>query len=405
AQGATSGGRTLRVRSALLVAEVALSVMLMVGSGLLIRSLIQVQAQSPGFDEENLIAVSLDLPYSKYDGRVPQRAFYTALLDRVRQIPRVIAAVGTTEPPVIGFDNTFSFEIEGRPRPGPNPRQEPATLMPVTPGYFDALDIPLLAGRTFTERDRSDAPPVAMVNRTMAERLWPSGDAVGARVRRDEDQPWIEIVGVVGDTRHHGLEEPVRPAWYFPYEQAPWGWMSWMTLLVRTAGPDPLSHTRALEEAVWSLDRDLPIHRIGLIEDFYADTLARRRFITVLLGGFAALALVLGSIGLYGVLSYSVAGRTREFGVRLALGEAPRSVAAGVLRNGIGLTALGLLLGTAAALALSRFLRSMLWGVAPADPVTLAAVAGVLLCAAALACWLPARRATRADPILALRAP
>ena len=403
--GQGAGGRNpLRTRSVLLVLEVAFSVMLMVGSGLLIRSLVRLHDEDVGFNADLLIAVSLDLPYSRYPARAQQREFYGTLLARVEAIPGVLALAGTTEPPVVGFNNTFSFEIEGRPRPGPNPRQEPASLRPVTSDYFRRVGIPLVAGRAFTARDRADAPPVALINRTMADRLWPRGDAVGSRIRRGEDQPWIEVVGIVGDTRHFGLERPVEPAWYIPYDQAPWDWMSWMTLLVRSDRAEPLALAGAIEQAVWAVDPELPIGRIGLVDEYYAEALARRRFVTFLLGGFAALALLLGGVGLYGVLSYSVARRTREFGVRIALGASPVSVAAGVVREGLVLTSMGLLVGSAAALALSRFLRHLLWGVSPADPVTIASVAVVLLGAAAAACWVPARRATRANPIIALRA-
>jgi predicted permease len=286
--------------------------------------------------------------------------------------------------------------------------EEDAPHRIVTDGYFRTLGIPLAAGRAFTPADRAGAQPVVMVNRSFEQRYFPSGGAVGRRMAFDPEGPWHEIVGVVGDTRHLGLEEPPVPAVYAPHRQKTWEWMSWMTLLVRVdplggEGADPVILADAVRAEVWALDGALPLLAVRTVEEIYADSLARRRFDTLLVSLFAAAALALGLVGLYGVMAFSVARRTREIGVRMALGARGGSVTGMVLAEGARLTAAGLIVGLAGALAATRLLSSLLFGIEPHDPATFAAVAALLVALALTACWLPARRAARIDPARALQ--
>jgi len=241
-----------------------------------------------------------------------------------------------------------------------------------------------------------------VVNRSFAEHYWPGESAVGRRVAFDPEGPWHEVVGVVADTRHRGLEAPVEPAFYAPLRQKTWEWLSWMTVLVRTDG-DPLALTDAVRAQVWELDGDLPLLAVRTVEQLYADSVARRRFDTLVVSLFAGFALLLGLVGLYGVMAFSVVRRTREIGVRMALGARTGAVASLVLRQGARLTAVGLAVGLAAALAASRLLASQLYGVEPHDPVTFAAMAAILGVLSLLACYLPARRAARIDPAEVLK--
>lgn len=400
-----SGGQPRSsLRSALLAGEVALSLVLLVAAGLLVRSFLTLQRVEYGFDPEGLLAVSLDLPGSRYSGTEDHRAFYESLLSRVRALPGVVSVTGTPEPPIVGFNNTFSFIIENRPRPGPNPREVPVEVRPVPPGYFRTMRIPLVRGRAIRESDGAEAERVAVVNEALARAHWPAGDAVGARITFDDEGrgPWVEIVGVVKDTRHYGLERPAEPALYVPYDQKRWGWMSWMTLMVRTAG-DPLSLAEPMKRAVWELDDELPIHRLEPVTELYRQSNAERRFITLLVGAFASLALLLGALGTYSVVSYTVSGRRREIAVRIALGAGPRGVTASVLGDGARVTAVGITLGLVLALALSRLMAGLLYEVTPADPTTFLGVIGLLLAVTLAASLIPARRAARVDPMRTLK--
>lgn len=399
------GGRDSALGRAVLVAEVALSVLLLAGAGLLVRSFVQLQEVDPGFQAENLLAVSLDLPRSRYSGTEDHVSFYRSVIGRIEEIPGVVSAAGTPEPPIIGFNNTFSFVVEGRPRPGPDPREDPVEVRAVTPGYLRNLGIPLVAGRGIEERDRADAPRVAVMNQSLARKYWPDGDAVGKRINFDEDRsgPWWTVVGVAADTRDAGLEEPPSPALYIAHAQKRWSWMSWMTLLVRTAGA-PGSVSGAVEAAVHEQDDHLPIHRLAPVTELFAESQARRRFATGLLGGFAALALLLGAVGIYGVISYSVARRRREIGIRMSLGAARRRIARHVVGDALRVAGVGAGLGLLGALILTRFLEGLLYAVPPRDPVTLAAAAAVIGVVAVVASWLPARRAMGLEPVEVLRA-
>ena len=388
-----------RLRPALVAVQVALAVVLLAGSGLLLRSFLAVRSVDPGFDTGGLLAVSLNLPASSYPDTPDHVRFYEDLLERLARLPGVASVAATNEPPILGYDMSRTPVLEGAEGdwPGPSP---PHRI--VTAGYFEALGVPLVAGRTFHRFDRPGSPLVLVVNEAMARELWPGEDPLGKRLAFDPEGPWHEVVGVVGDTRDQGLEAPADPAIYAPLAQKGWHWMTWMTVLVRTGG-DPYAVADAVREEVWALDPSLPVLATRTVDEIYAESRARRRFHTLLLSLFAGFALVLGLVGLYGVTAFAVARRTREIGIRMALGAQRASVAAMVLRQGAVLAALGLAAGTAAALALSRTLASLLYGIGPHDPATFAAVVGLLAAAALGACYLPARRAARLDPTRALR--
>jgi predicted permease len=399
------GLRHAKLRSGLLIAEVALSVVLLVGAGLLVRSFMRLQALDLGFRAENLLTMSIDVPRSRYSGTQQHVDFYNQLLERAEALPGVISVAGTAEPPLMGYNMTFSFAIEGRPSGDPDGREDPVSLRSMTPGFFRTMGIPLLSGRVIDTGDRAGAPAVIVINEALARRHWPGENPVGQRISfvGPEGPDWWEIIGVVGATRHSGADRPADPALYIAHAQKTWDWMSWMTIVARTDGA-PLALAPAFREALRQIDDRLPIERLSTMNELYADSNARRRFAATLFGGFAALALVLGVIGIYGVLSYSVARRTRDIGVRIALGARRSSVAAAVVRQGLTLAVAGVVIGLAAAYVLTRFLESLVFGITTTDTVTFVAVPILLTAVAALAAYLPARRATRVDPVQALRA-
>jgi predicted permease len=395
--------RHARLRAALLVAEVALSVILVIGAGLLLRSFQQLQQVDYGFDPENVLVTELSLPSSRYPEIASQVDFHRRLLERVRALPGVLAAAATSYPPA--WDNvvSFSYVIEGQPRIGPREREDPVALGAVTPGLFRMLGMPLIRGRTFNESDGPDTRAVLVINEAFARRHWPGANPIGERISfQGHEGPWLEVIGVVGDTRQIAADRPSQPNMYIPHAQMTWGWMTWMPLVVRTDG-DPKALAPVIREAIWEMDPTLALGSSTPLMSLYSELNARRRFATVLLGVFAALALVLGTVGVYGVLSYSVAQRTREIGLRMALGAQKSSVAGTVVRQGLVLALAGIAIGVPAALGLCRFLEGLVYGVTTTDPVTFLAVPSLLLGTAALAAFVPAHRATRVDPLQALR--
>jgi putative ABC transport system permease protein len=404
-QGSAGGLRHGRLRNALLVAEVALSLVLLTGAGLLLRSARNLARVDYGFRADGLLSVYVDLPRARYDSSAKQVAFYGRLLERIRATPGVAGVTATSEVPAAGFNMTFSYAIEGRPATNPSGREEAQPVHVVTPEYFRVLGIRLRRGRTFDDRDRAGAPTVTIVNEAFARRHWPGEDALGRRFSlRGPEGPWLEIVGVVGDTRMLSADAVPGPVFYLPHAQKERDWMTWMALLVRAEpGRDPRSLAPAVRAAVRELDPRLPVHRIATVEELYGESTARRRFATTLLTAFAALALLLGTVGMYGVLSYAVAQRRREIGIRIALGARSTTVVGDVLRQALALTALGVVIGLAGALALTRLLGALLYEVSPADPATYVAVALLLAVVAAVAAWMPAWRATRIDPLVVLR--
>ena len=398
---ATRGGRwRLGLRNLLVVAEVALALVLLIGAGLLVKSFLRVLDVNPGFDPKNVLTIALDLPHVKYPKAPQQIAFYQQLMERLSALPGVQAVGGTNTLPLATKGAVaFSFSIEGA-APADTPQGTYASYFIVTPDYLQTMSIPLLEGRPITEQDKQGAPPVALVSQEAARRYWPNESAIGKRIIPMTEKTPREIVGVVGEVKQWGLENPKPvPAIYIPHQQLVW---PVTTIAIRTTG-DPLGLANAVRGEVQALDKDLPVYDIKTMSQRLADSIAERRFMLILLGTFAALALLLASVGIYGVMSYAVTQRTRELGIRMALGATRRDVLRLVVGKGLGLTLAGVGIGLAAAYALTRLLASLLFGVSATDPFTFVAIAMVLTGVALGACFVPARRATRVDPMVALR--
>ncbi len=403
-QGDPTAGK---VRGGLLIAQFALSVALVVSAALLVQSFGRLAAVDHGFDPDRLVEASLDLPSARYDTQPKQEQFHARLLERVGALPGVEAAALASDPPLYGNSMTFSFVIDGRAAVNPSGREDPVNLLAVSPGYFQALGVPIEEGRPIDGTDRRGQTPSLVVNRTLADRFWPGATAVGHRVSfTGAGGPWYEIVGVAGDTRDRGLDEPAVTTFFVPYEQRMpnWTWLSWEVLVVRARpGIDPASLAPAIRRAVGAIDPALPLLSFDTVDALYAENTARRRFAMQLAGGFALLALALSIFGVYGVVSYSVGEREQEIGVRLALGARPGQILALVMKAGIWPAVVGVALGAAAAAGLTRFLQPVLFGIAPTDRSTFASVTLALVLVAIAAAWLPARRATRIDPARSLR--
>ncbi|MGH7674252.1 MAG: FtsX-like permease family protein, partial [Gemmatimonadales bacterium] len=395
----SAGPERRRFRRALVVTEVALSLVLLAGAGLLIKSFYRLQQVDPGFDPARLLGVTIYLPDHRYPQNEHQAAFYAALLERVRALPGVTSAGAVTTLPFspVGVDHDMPVSVDGRPQP--EGRIPEADFRITSPGYFETMAIPVVRGRTFDENDRADAPLVAVVNQEFARTLLAGEDPIGTRIRYGHRGPPIEIVGLVGQVRHRGLDAEPRPELYVPYRQLQYGTM---TLVVRAAG-DPLTLAEPVKRAVYAVDPAQPVTAVATMAELMQASAATRRFHMVLFAGFAALALGLAAVGLYGVISYAVTQRGREIGIRLALGAAPRDVFRVVLGDGVRLAAAGVVIGLVGAVALTRLLATLLFSVSPTDPLVLATVAAALVAVAGLACALPARRATRVDPVVALR--
>jgi predicted permease len=402
------GGRTPaasqeRFRAALVIAEIALALVLLTGAGLLLRSFVKLRAVDVGFEPKNVIALTVDLPESEYPSPERLRAFHTAMLGRLSALPDVIAAGAVNWRPLDTILIRGDFQLDdGRPLPQGFVADKPA----ISPGYFHAMGLRLVRGRDFTEHDNAAAPRVAIVSGTVARVLWPGADPIGRRISMtDHPKPedWITIVGIVDDIRQLGPREGAHPAVYQPYLQVDQPFfLSHMTFAVRTAS-DPLRVAPAVRAALRAVDKNQPARTIASMEDVLAATTAEPRFEARLLGAFAFTALVLACLGTYSVLAYAVAQRTHEIGVRMALGAPSGAVLWMVLRRTFALAAAGVALGTAGAFAATRMLATVLFDVTPSDPPTFAAAALTILCAALAAGLIPARRATRVDPLVALR--
>ena len=398
--GAGRSRRTLQ--RTLVVAEIAMTLMLSVGAGLLIRSLVRLQHVDLGFESSNLLTFQLSLPDARYKDENASRAFYERLLERLRTVPGVQQAATAVSLPPDQVTVTDGFTAEGQ-RYAVGDAAPVGTLMIVSDSYFSALGIPLVRGRLFDSQDRDGAAGVVIVNRTLADRYYPNGDAVGRRFRiGGPERPknsWMRVVGIVGDVKYSGLAEPPDPAFYLPFRQNSW---SGQYVVVRTAMP-PASVIGPVRDAVWSIDRELPIARIRTMDQMLGEASADSRFRAYLLGAFGALGLVLAVIGVYGVMAYAVAQRTRELGVRAALGARPKDLVALVVRDAGLLASAGVMLGLIGAWTVTGLAQKLLFQVTPRDPATFAVTAAVLAGAALLAGWLPARRAGRTDPIEVLR--
>jgi len=401
-RGVSRGLTAGRLSHAVVVAEIALSIVLLIGAGLLIRSFARVLQQDPGFRTEGLLSASIFLPSNRYPADPQQIRFFEDLLERLRQLPGVTGAGGVTTLPMspVGVDHDMPFAVAGAPSETADPRPE-ADFRIATDDYFRTMGIPLLAGRSFSSQDHAKGKPVVIVNKTMAERFFGGENPLG-RVMHwggGRGHP-AEVVGVVGEVRHRGLDTAPRPEFYVPFRQASYGSLE---VVVRTAA-DPAGIADAVKQAVFAQDPVLPVAQIETMNELLDTSLATRRFQLVLFGSFAALALVLAAIGIYGVVSFTTSQRTQEFGVRLALGALPRDVLVMVVRDTMVRVAVGVTLGTLAALSVTRFLESSLFEVRPADPITIAIVVCGLALVALVCCLGPARRATRVDPLIALRA-
>jgi putative ABC transport system permease protein len=395
--GIEGGGRS-RLRAALVVGQVALTLMLLVGAGLLTRSFGRLARVDVGFRADGLLTMEYRLPQNKYPEGPQQWQTHRLIAERVREVPGVRAATLVRALPFSGNGNTATLEIVGQP---PSEKPPRAGLNTVDAAYFETMGIPLLRGRVFSDRDVADAPPVVVVSQKLAERHWPGQNPLGKQLRFLDTKPVVtaEVVGVVGDAKQYGLDDADLGCVYAAQPQNP---HIFNTLAVRTAG-DPMQLANAVRAAVWSVDPEQPVWKIRTQQSLVERSKGMPRFLAQLMGGYAGLALLLAAVGLYGVTSYSVTQRTREIGLRMALGAEPGDVLRIVLRRGLKLATIGLAIGLVGALALGRVLRTLLYATSPADPVTLVAVAAVLLAVAGLASYLPARRATRVDPTVALR--
>jgi putative ABC transport system permease protein len=401
-RGSTEGRRRQRIRSTLVVLEVATALVLLVGAGLMIKSFWQLQKVDPGFNPDNALTVQVSLPKTKYPEESQQVAFFQQLIERVATLPGVQSAGAGHVVPLSGNDFVMAFEIDGRPPLQPGATQS-TNYYSVSADYFKAMGIPLRRGRVFTERDVKDSPRVAVINETMAKKIFPDEDPIGKRItfdNRQKDNPeWFEIVGIVGDVKEYGLDQVTTMQTYEPYIQQTF---PDMTLVVRTTG-DPTNLNAAIRSEVLKLDKEQPTTNFKTLNEFFSVSIAQQRFSVVLLGVFAVVALVLSAVGIYGVLSYAVTQRTHEIGIRVALGAGRRDVLRLVVGQGMLLAVIGVAGGLGAAFALTRLMASLLFGVTATDAVTFVSVASLLLAVALLACYIPARRATKVDPLVALR--
>ncbi len=410
AQALREGGRGLlagrgsRVRSGLVIGQMALAMMLLAGAGLLLKSFAQLQDVQPGFDSQSALTFRIALPAEAYKDETLRVAFFDRLMERLAALPGARAAAATLALPLGGSNMNISFEI--RNRPSATPAQQPSMEMrAATPGYFKAMGIPLLRGRVIEPTDTATSNQIVIITQSAARKYFPNENPIGHWItmgwRRPEGKPKTggEIVGIVGDVKTFGLSRDVVPEIYLPYAQLP---VASMDVMVRTSVP-PLSLGPAVERVVHELDRDLPVARLRTLDELVARSISQPRFYMLLLSLFASMAVLLAALGIFGVMSYAVTQRSREIGIRMALGAQPSSVMRMILRNAGGLIAAGIVVGLAGALALSRFLSGLLFHLSPTDPTTLAAVALTLIGVALLASYLPARQATRVDPLTTLR--
>jgi len=399
-RGSTEGGRRKLIRSTLVVVEVASALVLLVGAGLMIKSFWRLQQVDPGFNPDKALTVSLSLPRNKYPEETQQAAFFQQLIEKASALPGVQAA-GAAQVIPLDDDFLFSFQIDGRP-PLPPGASQSTNFYSVSAGYFKAMGIPLQRGRLLTERDTKDSPRVAVINETMAKKIFPGEDPLGKRItfdNRDKNPRWYEIVGIVGDVKQYGLDQATTLQTYEPYTQQPF---PYMTLVVRTAG-DPTTLSAAIRSEILAIDKDQPTTSTRTLNELFSTSMAQQRFSMVLLGVFASVALILAAVGIYGVLSYAVTQRTHEIGIRMALGAGQRDVLRLVVGQGMLLTVIGVISGLLAAFGLTRLMASLLFGVTATDALTFASVASVLIAVALFACYIPARRAMRVDPLVALR--
>jgi putative ABC transport system permease protein len=400
-RGATESRGKRRWRDLLVISELALAVMLLIDAGLLVKSFWRLQRVDSGIDTERVLTMQLALRGQRYADPKQVDAFYPRLLERIQALPGVRTAAVSNSLPPDNTEESDDFTIEGRTNL-PNQPSPIAYVIRVSQDYFRAVGIPLRRGRYFNAADSGDAPLVAIINETMARQFFPNEDPIGKRINTaDEGQPaWRQIIGVVGDAKYNGLAEETQPAMYQPSLQA----TSYNVFLsVKTEAADPLGLVSAVRNEIESLDPDLPVARVRTLEQHFATAVAQPRFGATLVAIFAALALILASVGVYGVISYSVTQRTHEIGVRVALGARSLDVLSLVVRQGMTLTVIGLGVGLGASFALTRLIKTLLFGVSATDPLTFIVISVLLTFVALLACFVPARRAAKVDPMIALR--
>lgn len=401
----TTGSRqTLRLRNGLVISEITLACVLLIGTGLMLRSFVNLLGTNPGFHPEHVLTASLSLPSATYKDKMAVASFYTRLLEEVRATPGVTAAGAGSDLPWTGWDeNNGGFLIQGETPP---PKQEfHARYHEASTGYFRALGIPVVRGRAFDEHDKTGAPGVLIINEAMA-RYWKHGDALGGKLSFEDhpkDKDWLTIVGIVGDIKDTPKNAGAEPAFWWSMEQEPWPLAAESSIAIRSE-EDPKLVAARLRSVVRELDATLAVADVRTMEKVAGESYATPRFALVLIGMFAGLALALAAIGTYGVIAYSVNQRIPEFGVRMALGASPSNVRNSVLANGMKLATAGAALGVIVGLVLSRFLEKLLYGVKAADPLAIVTSCAIAIAIAALASYLPALRATRLDPMSALRA-
>ena len=397
-KGSTGSAAGKRTRSVLVAVEVALSLVLLIGAGLMIKSFMRLQQMNLGFNTDNLLTMSLTLSESRYHEAHQQVAFFQETLEQVAALPGVRSTAVTTGLPLTLSLEGSDFRIEGQPEPESG-KEMIIFKRSVSPGYFGALGTPLIKGREFSDRDKEDAPGVIVINQNLARTYLPNEDPIGKRISFDDRQTWNSIVGVIDDVKQLGRDSEVKPEVYFPYMQVP---ASSMSLVVRTTS-DPLNAVAAVKGQIQTIDRDLPIDDSKTMQQLLEESVSGRRFNMLLLTLFAGVALILALVGIYGVMSYTVTQRTHEIGVRVAIGAQPRDVFRMVMGQGMLLAIIGVACGLVGAFALTRLMTSMLFGVEPNDPATFVTIALVLIGVALVACYIPGRRATKVDPLVALR--
>jgi putative ABC transport system permease protein len=390
------------LRSALVTSEFALAFVLLTGAGLMIRSLLELESLDPGFDPHNVLSMTVSVKGSQEEA--VRAEFYPRLIERLKALPGVESASGINHLPLAGDLWGQSFRIVGRPQPKPG--ESPGGVYRVVmPGYFETMHLPIRRGRAISNRDTLKAPEVAVINEAAAKQYWPGEDPIGQRIEMGDE---LTIVGISADAKEHDWDAPTSPEIYLPLLQStqylsdPAAHYAYLTLVVRTKG-DAAAMANSVKQTIWSFDRSLPISEVLTMERVVKDANAQPRFEMMLLATFAAVALLLAAIGIYGVMSYSIARRTREIGIRISLGASRAGVLRMLVLQGMALVLGGTLVGIAGSAALSRLMKGMLYGVQPSDPITFAAVAIVLAGAALAATCIPARRAMAIEPMTALR--
>ncbi len=397
-----AASRGNRIRAVLVIIEVAVSFLLLIGAGLLINSFLRLRNVDPGFRTDHVLTMTMVLPQAKYPDRMRRAVFYDELIRRVEALPGVTSAAVVTDVPLTNSGDSVGVSIEGRADPAPD-RVPIVITRVISSHYFKTMGVALQKGRELTEGDTAGSPPVVVISETTARIFWPGEDALGKRIKVGEStssNKWLTVVGVVEDVRQYELGIAPKPQMYLPHKQAEF--FEPRALVVQT-NVDPLSLAGTIRRSVWEIDKDQPVSNISSMEQVVSESVARQRFGMLLLGAFAALALVLAAVGIYGVMSYAIAQRTHEIGIRMALGAQRSDVLGLALGEGLRLVSVGVLIGLAAAFILTRLMTSLLFGVTPTDGLTFLTISVVLVAVAALASYIPARRATKVEPMLALR--